>query len=374
MSELVPSNNGHAPELTEQQKDALDITATIPELAQPVREFWRNRLSGGGETIKPPRPRYVVRTAADALAPQPPIKYILKPLIIPGSVNVWHGHAGSGKTYCLISLGVCVARNLDWVGFKVSPCKVLIIDEESGERRLNWRLGEVLRGEECGPDTPISFVSLAAFKMDDGGDAAILQALIEAEGAGLVIIDALADITDGDENSKQDVQPVFNALRKIAEATNAAIVVIHHSGKNGEYRGSSAIKGAVDTMVLVESENGKNVINFTVEKNRDGEPLEWAGVATWIDDRFTLRPSGMKEKLEHFTKAEHYVLGYLEEHGASAIPVITAAADTCSPNSARFAVYSLADKRKIFRTNPDEGGKGVAAVYDLVKLQNEFPF
>lgn len=316
------------------------------------------------------RPRWVIRTAADALAPQPEVEYVLKGLITAGSVNLFYGEPGSKKTYAMIALAVDVASGLPWVEFGVEPRKVLIVDEESGERRLLRRLGEALRGEGLGPETRVSFVSLAGFKLDDQNDARVLQALIESEGAGLVVIDALADIMTGDENSKQDTQPIFTALRKIAEETNAAIIVIHHSNKAGGYRGSTAIKGAVDLMVQVESENGKNVITFKSEKARDELPQEWSAIATWIEDRFFLRPCE-NEKSTHYSKAESYVLRFLEEHGASPIPAITGAADTCSPKSAQLAIYSLAGKGKIYRTNPAENGRGVSAVYDIVAKKEE---
>lgn len=317
------------------------------------------------------RPRWTVKTAADALAPQPPIEYIINNLITAGSVNIFYGEPGSKKTYAMIALAVCVASGLPWIDFGVKPREVLIIDEESGERRLLRRLGEALRGEELGPETRVSFVSLAGFKLDIPNDTELLRTLIESEGAGLVVIDALADIMNGDENSKQDTQPIFTALRKIAEETNAAIIVIHHSNKAGGYRGSTAIKGAVDLMVQVESENGKNVITFRSEKARDELPQEWSAVATWIKDeehgdRFILRPCE-NERSVHYSKAESYVLRYLEEHGASEKPAIMGAADTCSPKSAQLAVYSLTSKGKICRTNPAERGRGVSAVYDLVR-------
>lgn len=328
-------------------------------------------MSEQPNTITPPeeRPRWIIRTAADALAPQPEVEYILKGLIIAGSVNLFYGEPGSKKTYAMIALAVCVASGLPWLEFGVDPCKVLIIDEESGDRRLLRRLGEALRGEELGPETRVSFVSLAGFKLDNPNDAQLLQALIESEGAGLVVIDALADIMTGDENSKQDTQPIFSTLRRIAEATSAAIILIHHSNKAGGYRGSTAIKGAVDLMVQVESENGKNTITFRGEKNRDESPQEWGAIATWIKDeehgdRFTLRPCE-NERSTHYSKSESYVLRYLEEHGASGTPAIMGAADTCSPKSAQLAVYSLASKGKIYRTNPAESGRGVSAIYDL---------
>jgi RecA-family ATPase len=71
-----------------------------------------------------------------------------------------------------------------------------------------------------------------------------------------VIVDALADVMPGrDENAVKDTAPIFLTLRKIAEETQCAIIVIHHSNKTGGYRGSSAIKGAIDLLLSVEKKN-----------------------------------------------------------------------------------------------------------------------
>ena len=88
---------------------------------------------------------------------------------------------------------------------------------------------------------------------DQTSDTILLEALIAETEAGLVIIDSLSSVMDGDENSKQDTQPVFTNLRHVAELTGAAIIVIHHSNRAGGYRGSSAIKGALEAMVQVNS-------------------------------------------------------------------------------------------------------------------------
>ena len=322
------------------------------------------------ETVdSPPGPRYVIRTAADALQPQPPTEYIVDQMIVKRSVNVFYGEPGSKKTYSLLSLAVCVAGGMNWLGYSVNQCKVLIIDEESGETRLSKRLGAALRGEEMDAETPVSYVSLANFKLDNLKDRDDLKSLILSEGAELVIIDALADVMDGDENSKQDIQPVFNSLRKIAEDTGAAIIVIHHSNKAGGYRGSSAIKGAIEIMVLVTSQEESNSITFECEKNRDGNRIKWGAVATWMEwdtpgETFTLRPYAADNK-RSYSKGERYVLRYLEDNGDSPLTEIMGAADSCSPNTAKVAVYSLVDKGAIYRTNPEDKGRGTVARYDL---------
>lgn len=312
-------------------------------------------------------PRFIVRNAEFALSPQPPIEWVIDQLIAEGSISIFYGEPGSKKTYSLLSLAVCVALGRPWLGYESNPRKVLIIDEESGERRLTIRIGAAIRGEFGREDTPIEFVSLAGFKLDKKTDAEELYKLIQDRDAGLTIIDALADVMDGDENSKQDTQPVFSNLRKIAEGTNSAIIVIHHSNKSGGYRGSSAIKGALDLMVKIESENDSNWVYFRSEKTRDTEGITLVGVATWTENQFYLSPADGSEKMQIKPKSQQFVIDYLSNNGDSAVSDITDNADICSPESARRAIYTLAAEKIIRRVNA--GGQGKEAIYALTNKE-----
>lgn len=310
--------------------------------------------------------RYVLRTASDALQPQPPIDWIIENLFSAGSVSLLVGEGGSKKTWAMLDAAVCVALGRPWLEFETKQAGVLFIDEESGARRMARRLGDVLRGYGADDTTPIWYVCLAGFNFLQGtDDFNELQKLIVGSGARLVIIDALADVMlGGDENSVKDIQPVFHGLRQVAEAAQVAVVVIHHANKAGSYRGSTAMHGAVDLLLKVESRTGESYIAFDCEKARDVEPHKFAAKANFLDRMFNLSVASPPARGESYSKAERYVLRYLEEHGESLIEDIKAHADACSENAARQAVYSLADKRKIERKNT--GGQGAKAIFGLI--------
>lgn len=310
--------------------------------------------------------RFVLRDAAYALQPQPPIDFVVEGLISRASVNIFYGEPGSKKSYSMISLAVCVAAGKPWLNFETKPVITLIVDEESGEQRLSRRIGEALRGELADESANLFYTCLNGLRLDNETGPAELQSLIELTSAGLVVIDALADVMIGDENSKQDTQPVFNALRRIAEATGAAIILIHHAGKSGGYRGSSAIKGAVETLVQISSEDGSRFVNFKSEKMRDGEAAEWSAEAVWTENgQFYLTAVESQRGRAAFSKSERYVIRFLKERDGATIDQIKDAADACSPEAARRAVYSLADKLLV--TRADSGGPGAAATYCLTE-------
>jgi hypothetical protein len=307
--------------------------------------------------------RYTVHNAADALAPRDPVEWIVKGFIYKKCILVVYGDGGTKKTWFSAFVSACVSGGVACGDFETKKCRVLFIDEENGDDEISDRLGRCLRGALVDETADLRYISLAAFHLDNPQDEAMLMAEIKAQEAGLVVLDALADLMIGDENSKQDTQPVFNALRRIAEKTGAAILVIHHANKNGGHRGSSVIKDAPDILLQVSSDPDSNFINFKTEKNRKGKALKWSMRATWSQDSFYLTNAETQEKTKTLSKSQDYVIRYLTEHGASELPAIEGAADVCSGNAARQAVYALVPIGKVYRTNP--GGK--PAIYDLSK-------
>ena len=314
-------------------------------------------------------PRFRLYSARDALQPQPPPVWIVDRLLTPGSVSAVVGAPGSKKTYSLLDMAVCVALGKPWLNLATKQGAALIIDEESGAVRLGRRLGGVLNAHFADESTPVFYTCLAGLKLNQPMDVDALRQLIVETGAAIVIIDAFADIMPGaDENAVKDVQPIMLALRRVADATGAAIVLIHHSGKNGDYRGSSAIKGAVDLMLTVQSEPDEDIVRFAFEKARDVEPFKFAGQSHFSDGLFWLSAIDAEPGKPKLSTSENYVMGYLAEHGQSAITAITEAADKCSPEAARKAVYALAQRNLIYRAN--EGSKGNAAIYALAGAQD----
>jgi DNA-binding MarR family transcriptional regulator len=313
-----------------------------------------------------PKPKgYTLHTAAEALQPQPPIEWVIDRLFSAASVAIIVGEPGSKKTYTMLDAAVCVAHGIPWLDFTTRQSPVLIIDEESGNRRMNRRLGEVLRGHRADDKTPIYFTTLERFQPAEVADELAIEAAIEETGARFVIVDALADIMlGGDENSVKDIQPVMAALRRIAERTQAVIVLIHHINKGGTYRGSSAIKAAVDLMLVAQSKPDESAIDFSIDKARDVEPFKFAARAIFDGDQVYLSSAELTAKAEHFSKGELYVLRYLRAHGGEdALVEIAAHADTVTEGGAKNAARNLAGRGYVQRV--DAGGERVKAVYGL---------
>ena len=340
------------------------------EKAWIYREIKKNPVDADIESLDQPieteRPRYTIRNATYYLSERPAIVRIVGDLIREASVNLLIGLQGAKKTWVMLDLGVCTASGKDWLGMAIKQCNVLIIDEESGDSRLADRIKMVMKGELADDDVPIFSVSLAQFNLLKRlADVDEMIALIEAVDAKLVIIDALADIMiGGDENAVKDTQPVFASLRKIAEVTGVAFIVIHHVNKVGGYRGSSAIAGAVDTMILIESKPDSDIVTFKTEKMRDGTPLKFAGQAVWSDNGFYMIESDVTERV-FLTKVQRYALDYFKENGDATLKQLNDYADGLySSDSLKKAIQYLVSQDHLTRRNPGGSGR-IEAIYGI---------
>ena len=357
---------------------------TLTKALAGVREFYTPG-NGNGHTPKnaieipvptfpkdaPKSERFKIFSADDALDPQPPIEWIVEKLFSAGSVSVVYGLPGCKKTWTMLDCGITVNAGADWLGFKTARSVVLIVDEERGERRLKRRLGATLRGHSIGKgETKIFCTSLSGLELMKEAERAALERLVTDTGAKFVIIDSLIDVLiGGDENKSGDIQTVMRGLRHIAEKNQCAVVVIHHPNKQGGYRGSLALLGACDFMLIVESKGDSREVSFKTEKMRDGEHFSFTAIANFVGlggdvDSFNLSPGTPPKAQERFSKSEKYVTDYLAK-GDATTSDIEANADVCTGSAARKAVYALVARGKVERRNP--GAKGTTAIYGLVK-------
>lgn len=309
-----------------------------------------------------------IRSFSSVFEPREPIKWQVENFIRAGAVGIIASDAGKGKTFTCLDLAVCTATGKPWLGRKVKQAPVLIIDEESGLNRLEDRLKMCANGHGAGPDAPIFYMSLQSIDIREPNTEREILNVIRENKIGLVVIDALMEIIPGaDENAVKDVLPAFMALSRIAEATGAAFLIIHHTAKqSGQYRGSTAIKGRVDFMVTLGS-IGEDKIIIKTDKMRDGEPWQITAKMNFENESFALELVERGETIREISPAKKYVLNYLWENGENKISDIVDAADVCTPGTARKNLFELVKDGLIERT--DGGGAGSTAMYNIIESQ-----
>jgi hypothetical protein len=84
-----------------------------------------------------------------------------------------------------------------------------------------------------------------------------------------IIVDTLNRSLQGSESDDEDMGNYVKAADRLREAFDCAVIVIHHSGIEGNRpRGHTSLAGAADAQIAVKRENGEVVLY--VELMKDG--------------------------------------------------------------------------------------------------------
>jgi hypothetical protein len=200
---------------------------------------------------------------------------LVKGLICAGTLFVVYGESNSGKTFWILDLALAVAAGRPWRGRRTMRGLVIYV---AGEGAASVR-ARVAAYRQTHADIPAGIPFCIVPQSVDFLNSACVDALIGAirhsetergEKAALVVIDTFARaIPGGNENDAKDVGIAVAAADRLRQATGAAVGFIHHAGKDPTKgaRGSSALRAATDTEILIEGQTGTRTA--TVTKQRD---------------------------------------------------------------------------------------------------------
>lgn len=319
-------------------------------------------------------------STADALEPPPPLEWCVEGLFPRPSVSILVGDPGSKKTFTVIDLAVCIALGKPWLDYAVAQGPVLFIDEQTGPRQLLARFNASLNAHSASADTPLHIHSLAGHNLRDKDSADELIKLARSKNAHLIVLDAFSNLLRGSsESSLAAVLPVLFHLRRLAEATNAAIVVTHHTNRHGSFRGSYAISAAADLMLQVESESVDPLIAFHTIKSRLLAPPSFSAQATFEttndgSSRFHLsRQLGRVSSPQNLMQIPPGVRGGVAftvfdeiwHHEKMTFKQLYARRQGSGEQPLRNAVQQLLDEGVIVRV--DGGAQGAEATYALAR-------
>ena len=231
-------------------------------------------------------PAFEPMTMADLLA-MPPKEWLIENVIGAGDMVMLYGGSGSGKTHVAIDLIFSALAGQRWaMRFDVArPLNVCYAAGEgiSGLQSRFAAVSDFYSG--CGCDWANFTFFRNVPQMFEGSYTTNMRKFIAEwkarQGAGkapqldILIIDTLhAAAVGSDENSARDSGVILSMAKRAVTELGCAVVLIHHTGKNGNNeRGSSALRGAMDTMLLIERfENGTKA-KLTCTKLKDG--AEW---------------------------------------------------------------------------------------------------
>jgi len=213
----------------------------------------------------------------------PDPEWLVKDILPAKSLAILYGPPGAGKTFLALDVALSVASASDWAGHPTTPGAVVYIVAE-GVAGLSKRLKAwgVVHGVS---DVSRVYLVPDAPQLAQGTDVEHLLRDLQVqipEPISLVIIDTLARcFLGGDENSAKDVGKLIAGADRLRKKLDCAVLLVHHTTKKGDAeRGSSALRGAPETMMSVDLDSG--LLTLTCEKQKDA--------ASFAPVRLRLRP------------------------------------------------------------------------------------
>lgn len=92
----------------------------------------------------------------------------------------------------------------------------------------------------------------------------------------LIVVDTVSRVLPGaDENLQKEMTLFVKACDALQDAFKAIVLGVHHSGKSGDMRGSSVLKGAGDFVFKLERKEGARTGQLICEKQKDA-PDGWS--------------------------------------------------------------------------------------------------
>jgi hypothetical protein len=198
-------------------------------------------------------------------------KYLIKNVLDRGALAEIYGPSGSGKSFFATDLALHVALGWQWCGRRVSQGGVLYVSAEGGTA-IGKRLEAFSQHHLISRDVNFGAV-IAPTNLREPAD---VEQLITDGGAvaalALIVIDTCARVMPGSKEDNEDMSRLVAACDEIRLATGAAIVLVHHTGKDVSRgsRGGNALPAAVDTQIGVTRDNKSKIITAELEKQRDG--------------------------------------------------------------------------------------------------------
>lgn len=219
-----------------------------------------------------------------------PIPYIVKPLIVEGSLTQVQGIQKGGKSAFSLYLALCLATGT-WPFAQyfaaAEPTEVLYLAWEDPKIMMAKRLSLYAAGlgfeRTFMPDKLTFLFGPDLFVEREDHEAALREAIAELKPK-VLFVDTLSHVHLCDENSSSEMKIPMKNLARVAQDTNVGIVYLHHTGKasadklaQDKSRGSGAIAAAWH--ILIDwgvRDKGSNVNPVEIQSKYEHEWKNWA--------------------------------------------------------------------------------------------------
>jgi hypothetical protein len=211
------------------------------------------------------------------LTSRPEARYLVKGALVQGSLIAIIAPPDVGKTFLSLDLALHVAAGKShWLGKKLLAAGPVLYVVAEGAGRFKLRYLAWKQAHKVIKPLPFNWLDQPVPLLDEKVCRAFIKQVAPLKPV-LIKFDTLSRCLAGaDENSAKDMGKAVEILDELRARTGACVSVLHHTKKNGTVeRGSSVLRGAVDTILtLTEDNDDPGVLTLKCERQKDAEPFE----------------------------------------------------------------------------------------------------
>lgn len=210
----------------------------------------------------------------------PEIKTIMHPWLTYGSTHMVYAPRGAGKTFFSMSISLAVAYGTDFGDWMLKePENVLYVDGEMLPQTMIKRA----KGLEVNLKTKQKkwYILSSGINLQNKSSAINIAKPywqeyifneVVTKNIKLLFLDNISALTPGIEENESSSWDNIAAWQNKLKQTGCAVVLVHHAGKSGQQRGTSAREDALDTVISLRpvsklAESGVDV-DVVFEKSR----------------------------------------------------------------------------------------------------------
>ena len=204
--------------------------------------------------------------------------YICNPLLPKEGMMVIAAPSKTYKSFLSMNLAYDLANGAPLLGLwdVKGPTRVLLIEQEIGPFRLQERLRKLdtaKRGLDAAGNLWVASKDLGC-NLDTDKGLATVEMHIQDCAPAVVIFDPFRWFHSQDENDNTAMQKVIERVMKLQEKYHFSSIIVHHMGKEGEYRngrgpesqrGASVLRAAADTNISIYRHNVRRQKEISVE-------------------------------------------------------------------------------------------------------------
>ncbi|MFO8066417.1 MAG: AAA family ATPase [Bacteroidales bacterium] len=194
------------------------------------------------------------------------IYFILGRLIPAECITLLTGSNDVGKSIFYTQICLAIVQGFNSLfGQKITTNhnRVLIVSTEDSIRAIKDRIKKMLKESSLPEDVEIRFLILTSFT----DITSRINNILEQNPCDLVVVDAFADVYEGNINSTNDVRRYMNQYEEIIHKHKCSFLIVHHVGKSQRSLGASKLKvlgstGIVDKarQVIELQKNSRNPV------------------------------------------------------------------------------------------------------------------